>query len=100
MTTNYAVMGADDAGAEIFPNVDAAVAYLDSVTPPEERERLQVWRMESLSESVLWDWSTLPAGDDSDPKFTYTSEVAARNCLRDGQVLVKRRRGANAWVTA
>ena len=96
MTTTYAVMGAYQDQAETFRNLDDAVGYLDAMND----ETLRVFRMEPLPESSLWDWSTRPAGADGDPKFTYTNEAVAKSCVRDGQVLVKRRRGTSVWVAA
>jgi len=96
MTVNYAVMSDVHDLAETFRNVDDAVAYLDAMND----ETLQVFRMEPTPETALWDWSTRAANMFGDPRFTYTSEQTARNCLRDGEVLVKRRRGTSVWVTA
>lgn len=98
MTANYAVTGTDDEGAEIFPNLDAAVRFMDWQTV--ERDRLRVFLMKELPESALWDWSTRPAGDDGEPLFMYTNEQAARNCMHGDAVLLKRRRGTSVWVPA
>lgn len=88
----------DDPPAEVISIIDEAVHYRDLIATDEVDAR--VFRMEPLSDSAHWDWGVLRGGDPGTPVMAYVHEQAARNCARDGDIVVRRRRGSQMWEAA